>query len=144
MEKLIPILLQKNIKVAVIKHDGHDFEVDVEGKDTDRLFKAGAQTVLISSPKKCAWIHKNMYDLCLDELVPYVSDIDLILVEGFKYGNQPKIELYRSNVCAHLMENITNRVAVVSDCPIQADVPVFSLENFSEVADFLVDYIKCY
>lgn len=144
LEKLIPILLQKNIKVAVIKHDGHDFEIDVEGKDTDRFFKAGAQTVLISSQKKCAWIHKNMYDLCLDELVSYVSDVDLILVEGFKYGNQPKIELYRSNVCAHLMENITNRVAVVSDCPIQADVPVFSLENFSEVADFLVDYIKCY
>lgn len=144
LEKLIPILTQKGIKVAVIKHDGHDFDMDVEGKDTDRFFKAGAQTVLISSPKKCAWIHKNMYDLRLDELVPYVSDVDLILVEGFKFGNQPKIELYRSDVCAHLMENITNRVAIVSDCPIQADVPVFSLEKFSEVADFLVDYIKCY
>lgn len=144
LEKLIQMLVQRGVKIAVVKHDGHDFSMDIEGKDTDRFYKAGAQMVVISSSQKCAVIRRNTKDLSLEDIVSHITDVDLILVEGFKYGKQPKIELYRSAVCEKLMENITNRIAIISDKQWDVGVPVFPMENLTTVVEFLMDYINYY
>ena len=80
IEKLIPLLKKKGLKVAVIKHDGHDFDMDKEGKDTYRFSKAGADTVMISSVSKSARL--NNYPMSLEEMSEGVGNADIILVEG--------------------------------------------------------------
>lgn len=137
IEKLIPKLLKKNIKVAVIKHDGHDFEIDVEGKDTYRLKKAGAVEVVISSKTKMAKIASVENEKLLYELISEIDQVDLIIVEGYKYGKQPKIEIHRSTISDVLMENITNRIAIISDKEWDVGVPSYNIEDYDSVVDFI-------
>lgn len=141
IEKLIPKLIKKGISVAVIKHDGHDFDIDVEGKDTYRFQKAGAVEVVISSKTKTARIRRQSGDLPLNQLAFDTKSVDLIIVEGYKYGVQPKIELYRKAVSGHLMENLQNRIALVSDTPWQVEVPVFRFDEMDAVCDFIIEKV---
>ena len=67
--------------------------------------------------------------------------MDLIIVEGYKYGVQPKIELYRKAVSGHLMENLQNRIALVSDTPWQVEVPVFRFDEMDAVCDFIIEKV---
>src|SRR5512147_944366 len=96
IEKLVPELTRRGYRVATIKHDVHGFEVDREGKDSWRHKQAGAHTVIISSPEKLAIIRDVDHDADLAELRDrYVQDVDIILSEGFKRNQQPKIEVFR-------------------------------------------------
>ena len=96
IEKLLPELIRRGYRIATVKHDVHGFEVDREGKDSWRHKKAGAHTVIISSPQKVALIRDVEKDLTLDELrEKLVQDVDLILSEGYKKDVQPKIEIFR-------------------------------------------------
>ncbi len=96
IEKLIPELKEAGLKVGTIKHDVHGFDIDRPGKDTWRHKQAGANLVLISSPYKIALIKDVEQDSKLDKLQEeYISDVDLILTEGYKSGDKPKIEVFR-------------------------------------------------
>jgi molybdopterin-guanine dinucleotide biosynthesis protein B len=139
IEKLIPILKRRGYRIATIKHDVHGFEMDREGKDTYRHFHSGAEAVLISSPKKMALIQRVEQALTLDELVGrFYPDMDLIMTEGFKQLDKPKIEVFRS--AAHtepLCTAADNRVALVSDTPIEIDCPRFDINDVETIADFI-------
>ena len=95
--KLIPKLKEKGYKVATIKHNDHKFEIDKAGKDSWRHREAGAETVILSSPKKVAVIKEVAEEVPIKELAEnYIdSSFDLIIVEGFKSGDLPKIEIFR-------------------------------------------------
>src|SRR4030066_1340246 len=85
IEKLVPELVRRGCRVATVKHDVHGFGVDREGKDSWRHKKAGAHTVVISSPTKLALIRDVDHDATLAELRDkYIRDVDLLLSEGFK------------------------------------------------------------
>ena len=139
IEKLIPILKRRGYRVATIKHDVHGFEMDREGKDTYRHFHSGAEGVLISSPKKMALIQRVEQSLPLDHLVDrFYPDMDLVITEGFKRLDKPKIEVFRSAAHAEpLCTAADNRVALVSDTLIEADCPRFDINDVEAIADFI-------
>lgn len=96
LEKLIPQLKQEGLKVGVIKHHHNEFTIDKPGKDSWRHKQAGADQVIISSPTKVALIKKTSKEVSLAELVmKYMDEVDVILVEGYKDSEIPKIEIYR-------------------------------------------------
>ncbi len=96
IEKLLTEFQRRGYRVGTIKHDAHGFELDHPGKDTWRHRQAGAQAVVISSPSRWALIRDVERELNLDEIAAHLSDLDLIIAEGYKRGNKPKIEVYRA------------------------------------------------
>lgn len=139
LEKLIPELNRRGYRVGTVKHDVHGFEMDHEGKDTWRHRKAGAGTVAISSPTQVAAIRQVDEEMGLDELVGrYFWNEDLLLAEGFKRSPFPKIEVFRKAVEAtpicHAEDNL---IAMVTDDPVQVDVPVFGFGQVQGLVDFI-------
>jgi molybdopterin-guanine dinucleotide biosynthesis protein B len=145
LEKLIPELKARGYGIGAIKHDVHGFEMDREGKDTWRLKKAGANTVAISSPDRIASIRSVEAELDLHEIAARLFwTEDILITEGFKSSNFPKIEIFRSAVEPQLIcgpEN--NLVAVVTDDPVDIETPRFSFGDIAGVADFIeTRYLK--
>lgn len=142
LEQVIRELNERGYHIGAIKHDAHKFDIDHPGKDSYRLAAAGAEIMLIVSPEKLALIKKHEATPPLDELIAtYFSDVDLVLTEGFKTSNLPKIELHRRERSPNLLcrgdQNDPNLIAVASDEPLVLDVPVLNLNNIKEVADFV-------
>ena len=139
IEKLIPLLKNKGYRVASIKHDVHGFEMDREGKDTYRHFHSGADAVLISSPKKMALIQRVEEPPALDALVErFYPDMDIVITEGFKSLDKPKIEVFRSAVHSQpLCTAADNRIALASDTPLEVDCPRFDINDAEAIADFI-------
>lgn len=145
LEKLIPCLKARGLKLAVVKHDRHGFEMDRPGKDTWRLREAGADAVMISAPNQMALIRARLeQELSLDELAGLVDGaVDLVLTEGYKAGDKPKIEVSRLGVSnGELLCTREELLAIVADRPIPMDVPQFGLEDAQGVAALLADYLK--
>jgi molybdopterin-guanine dinucleotide biosynthesis protein B len=139
LEKLIPELKRRGLRVAVVKHDAHSFEIDHPGKDTWRHRQAGADVVLISSSTQLALIARQDHDASLDELVQMVAPrVDLVLTEGYKRGTAPKIEVSRRAVSADLLCAPHELLAVVTDHPLDISVPQFALDDAAGVAELLV------
>lgn len=142
LEKVIAILKGRGWKVGVIKHDAHRFDIDHPGKDSHRLTAAGADTMLISSPEKLALVKQHQASPPLGELIAtYFSDVDIVLTEGFKLGDLPKIEVHRKERSAALLcrgENCDpTLVAVASDDLLDLDVPLLDLNDPGRVATFI-------
>ena len=139
LEKLIVELTQRGYKVASVKHDVHDFEIDQEGKDSWRHKKAGARTTIISSPHKVAVISDTDRDLNLSELRErFILEDDIIISEGYFRDQQPKIEVSREEVPNDLLcTNNKTLIAVVSTHPMKLPVPWFNLENVKGITDFI-------
>ena len=139
LEKLIPILKRRGYKVGTVKHDVHGFEMDREGKDTYKHFHSGADAVLISSPKKLAIIQRVEQEVSLDTLVErFYGDMDIVLTEGFKRLDKPKIEVYRSQLHDQpLCTPEDNRVAIASDTQVEVGCPCFHIDDAEAIADFI-------
>jgi molybdopterin-guanine dinucleotide biosynthesis adapter protein len=144
IEKLIPILKAKGIRVATIKHHLHDFEYDREGKDSYRHKKAGARIAMIVSPQKVAFTADTDGEMTLAELVSsYIKNVDLVIVEGFKEERAPKIELYRyTEGLAPLCRDDSDVFALMSDRPIDAPVPVLSRDDLQAAVELILSKLK--
>ncbi|HSR12508.1 MAG TPA: molybdopterin-guanine dinucleotide biosynthesis protein B [Thermodesulfobacteriota bacterium] len=143
IEKLVPELVRRGYRVATIKHDVHGFEVDREGKDSWRHKKAGAHTVIISSPSKLALIRDVDHDAELPELRDkYVRDVDLVISEGFKRNSQPKIEVSRKEMNRDLLCTAQdNLLALATDQPRDLGVPCFGLDDAAGMVDLIEEKI---
>lgn len=139
IEKLINALKEDGYRIATIKHDVHGFEMDVEGKDSWRHKKAGAQVVIVSSPEKIALIKDVKEDKPLGKIKDeFIKDVDLVLTEGYKRENFPKIEVFRRESGKDLITSTEeNLVAIVSDTPFQKGVPCFHLDDIPSLAKFI-------
>ena len=139
LEKLLPELTRRGYRIATVKHDVHGFEVDREGKDSWRHKRAGAHTVVLSSPQKVAVIRDVERDLTLEEIrEKFIRDVDLILSEGYKNDVQPKIEVFRKGKYEGLLcTREDNLMAVVSDQTFDVGVPCLSLDDIEGLADFI-------
>ncbi len=150
LTQLIPILTRDGIKLSVIKHAHHNFDIDHEGKDSYELRHAGATQMLISSSKRWALMRelkKHESELSLDELIDVIdhSCTDLILVEGFKKADIPKIELHRPSLGHPLMcNNDQNVIAVAVDetCSIPEHINRLNLNQTNEIAAFIKKYFN--
>ncbi len=143
LEKLIPLLVAHGLRVAVIKHAHHDFDIDQPGKDSYRQRKAGASEVLIISAHRWALIHelKNETEPTLQECCARLSPCDLVLVEGYKYADIPKLEVHRSGVHhEYLYPNDARIIAVVTDIRAEFPLPVLDLNAPHTVAAFIIKH----
>ncbi|WP_423055316.1 molybdopterin-guanine dinucleotide biosynthesis protein B [Zhaonella formicivorans] len=137
LEKLLKEIKKRGYRVATIKHHCHDFEIDQPGKDTWRHAEAGADVTVISSPHKMALIEKVEKEKNLDEIAELIQNVDLIITEGYKKGNKPKIEILRKAVSDDLVCPPEELMAVVTDVDLNLDIPCFSLEDAVGLANFL-------
>ncbi|MBW2109445.1 MAG: molybdopterin-guanine dinucleotide biosynthesis protein B [Deltaproteobacteria bacterium] len=139
LERLVPELTARGYRVGTIKHDVHGFEIDHEGKDSWRHKQAGASTVVISSPAKVAVVKDVDREKTIDELSrAYFESVDIILTEGYKKEDQPKIEVFRSAVHrAPLCQDDDRLIAMVSDTHPGCEAPCFGLDDVSGLADLL-------
>jgi molybdopterin-guanine dinucleotide biosynthesis adapter protein len=147
LTRLIPILKQRGLKVGLIKHSHHDFEIDYPGKDSYELRAAGASPVMIVSPYRRALITEFQPLLeahLIDQLAAFPqADLDLILVEGFRHENFPKIELHRPSLGKKLIyPNDGNIIAIASDQPLITthQLPCLDLNCPQAIAHFIFNY----
>ncbi len=138
LESLIVELKQRGYKVAVIKHTNEDIELDKEGKDTWRFSQVGSEVVAISSGRKLALMKNLERDFSPQELSRFIAwDYDLILTEGFKRSGTLKIEVYRKEQGEGLFSPAKQLLAVVTDEPLDVDVPQFSKDEVQRLTDLI-------
>jgi molybdopterin-guanine dinucleotide biosynthesis protein B len=141
MEKVIPIILARGFVVSVIKHTHHAVDVDQPGKDSWRHRQAGAREVLLASDARWVLMHelRGAPEPELTDLLAGLSPCDLVLVEGYKRQPIPKLEIHRSAAGRSLLfPNDPHIVAVATDTNPATSLPVFGLEDYSAIAEFIL------
>ena len=138
LEGLIAELKRRDIRVVAMKHSNEDVEVDTVNKDTWRFSQAGSEVSAISSGHKLAVFRHVEHDFSPEELSLFISwDYDLILTEGFKQSNYPKIEVHRREQGGDLVSAPQQLLAVVTDEPLDLEVPQFSSDEVQKIADLI-------
>ncbi len=137
IEQLVAELKRRGQRVATIKHDAHQFEIDHPGKDSYRHFHAGADWTLIGSPAKLAVIRRLERELTLDEIAATIDDVDVILTEGYKREARLRIEVSRRANTTELICDRSELLAIAADYPIELGVPVFGLDDAAGLTDFI-------
>ena len=138
LEKLIPDLKKRGLRLAVVKHDGHNFQIDYEGKDSDRFTKAGADVTGLISSEQAVLIENRK--IMPERFIGKIQNVDLILTEGFKREKWPKIMLHRKANGKPVPLPPEKCLAVVSDDPQIKCAYTFELDEVEKVADFLVKW----
>lgn len=137
LRRLIPVLIRSGLRVSTIKHAHHGFDVDQPGKDSWEHRQAGATEVLIGSARRWALMHelREAAEPGLSELLGRLSPVDLVLVEGFRSGTHPKIEVHRAaNGKPFLYPGDPAIVALVSDASAATSLPTLALDDVAGVA----------
>jgi molybdopterin-guanine dinucleotide biosynthesis protein B len=117
--------------------------MDKPGKDSWRHKHAGASATVISSPYQIGMVMDVTYDHKPDELLPIFNGMDIVLTEGYKRGEHPKIEIFRTQITNEpLCKSDTSLLALITDSDIDLDVPTFSLEAVKQIADFLIKHFN--
>ena len=145
LEQVIPILIQRGLRISVIKHAHHKFDIDKPGKDSYRHREAGASEVMVVSGYRWALMHElsNETEPSLEELCSRLSPCDLILVEGYKYSGITKLEVHRS-VTGHplLYTEDKNIIALVTDVRKNISLPQLDVNTPTQVAEFILKYFS--
>jgi molybdopterin-guanine dinucleotide biosynthesis protein B len=137
IERLIGELKSRAYRVATIKHAPQGASFDKPGKDSWRHIEAGSETVVISSPNNVVLVKPVSEDTPVEEIVRLLGeDYDIILTEGFKQGNAPKIEVHQRDVGVPL-KDIKKLIAIVTDEPLETRARQFSFEDSKGLADLL-------
>ena len=142
---LIPRFAQRGLKVSLIKHAHHTFDVDQPGKDSYRHRHAGATEVLVTSSRRWVLMHelRGAHEPSFEEQVKHFSPCDLLLVEGFKHAPIPKLEVYRAQTEEPLLHpNDQHIVAIASDTKLQTRLPLLDLNDDAAIAEFIVKHLK--
>ena len=145
LEKLIPQFTARGLKVSVIKHAHHGFDIDRPGKDSYRHREAGATEVLLSCNDRWALMHerRDEGEISLDELISRLAPCDLVLIEGFKQEPVPKLEVYRpENGKPPLFPERSDIVALATDDGIETTLPKLPLNDVGAMADFVMNYLQ--
>ena len=137
IEKLIAALKKKGLRLAVIKHDGHRFEIDHEGKDSWRFTGAGADITMVSSSGQTAYMEQG--DLSLERLFGMIHDVDLILMEGYKHEALPQIGMARRETGKGFTDDISRFIALVTDLEVETDVPQFAPDDIEGISNFIME-----
>lgn len=138
LEKLILELKKRGYRVGTIKHHHGRIELDQPGKDSYRHAQAGADAVIISSPDKFGLVRKTEQEWSLDQLCELLPDMDIIISEGYKKGDKPKIEVYRSGYSKEPAAKQEQLIAVVSDTELDHNnVPLFNWNDVAGTADLI-------
>jgi len=148
LKQLIPALCERGIRPGLIKHTHHNMDVDKPGKDSYELRKAGAAQTLVASKQRWALMTETPDEAPLD-LTFLASrmdhtELDLVLVEGFKHEPVAKMLLFRAHA-GHRLEELEiddNVIAIASDVALATTVPVLDLNDVAKIADFIAQWLK--
>ena len=145
LTKVIPLLKDKGIRIGMIKHAHHDFDIDKPGKDSYELRKAGAEQMLVASSQRWALMVETpgQDDAQLDELLKQLDStkLDLILIEGFKHVDFPKIECHRPSQGHELMcqeDKSVIALAMDEEPARKTNIPQLDLNNPEAIVNFIV------
>lgn len=138
LEKLVKELTQRGYRVAVLKHDGHEFQADREGTDTYRMQQAGAYGTCIFS--KGQWqLVKKQPEVKVEELIEFFPEADFILLEGMKDSIFPKFELVRKGISQKSVCDAKTLLALVTDTELRLpEIPVLNPDEIKKAADILI------
>jgi len=145
LKQILPLLNAKGLKVGMIKHAHHQFEIDIPGKDSYELRHAGAKQILITSDNRWALITEKEITVepDLNQMIGKLdqTELDLILVEGFRDIAFPKIEIYRHALgkpIRFLDDPNTIAIATDSKLPHPTQLPVLDLNSPTQIIDFII------
>lgn len=144
IEGIIKVLKSRNYSVGVLKHDAHKFEIDKKGKDSYKFTEAGADNVVIASAEKLAMVQILKEEKTIDEIINLFHGVDILIIEGFKKNNYPKIEVHRKEIddnllCKNPEFNISTFMAVASDEMLDVNIPILDLNDVVNIANFIED-----
>ncbi|MCL4378475.1 MAG: molybdopterin-guanine dinucleotide biosynthesis protein B [Actinobacteria bacterium] len=143
LKKIIPILKKKGYKVGAIKHTHHDFEIDKRGKDSWAYRKAGAEAVVITSKDRMAFVRELDDEIPAKEIIyELFNDVDIVLMEGYKKEDFPRIEVIGKNSKEEIDGTFLNSsflLMIVSEKSLKLDtlVPVYNPNKANKIADFI-------
>lgn len=137
LEKLIREIKSRGVRLAVIKHDGHQFEIDHEGKDSWRFTHAGADITVVTSADKTACV--ALGECPLSNLLSGIHDVDLVLIEGFKNEKLPQIGVARRENGKGFTAPLKRFLAIITDMDVESPVPCFGYEDITAIADFILE-----
>ena len=150
LTQLIPLLKKQDLRIGVVKHAHHKFDIDHPGKDSYEFRQAGAEQVAVASKNRIAWIKEQRDNkaepLLADALLALdTNDLDLVIVEGFKAKAFPKIELHRPSLGKPLMcTNDKNIIALATDTAMRLTPTLHQLDlnDINEIAEFIISFVK--
>jgi len=137
--------MQRGLRVSLIKHAHHTFDVDHAGKDSWRHRQAGAAEVLVTSSRRWVLMHelRGTQEPSFDEQLKHLSPCDLLIVEGFKHAPIPKLEVWRAVTGEGLLHpQDAHIVAVASDARVETKLPLLDLNDDAGIADFIVRHLN--
>jgi molybdopterin-guanine dinucleotide biosynthesis protein B len=143
ISRVIPYLREQGLRVSVIKHAHHEFDVDVPGKDSWVHRQSGAEEVLVSSANRWALMHelRGAPEPSLPELLKKMSPVDLLIVEGFKSEPYLKIEVHRKDSGKPPLFPDDSAIAcIATDAGIETELPVAHLDDIPAVATMMRQY----
>jgi molybdopterin-guanine dinucleotide biosynthesis protein B len=145
IEKLIPRFVDAGLRVSLIKHAHHTFDVDQPGKDSYRHRHAGAAEVLVTSSRRWVLMHelRGAAEPPFEEQLKRLSPCDVVIVEGFKHALIPKLEVWRRQTGEPLLHpNDPHIVAVASDTRVDTKLPVLDLNDDGAIASFILAHLR--
>jgi molybdopterin-guanine dinucleotide biosynthesis protein B len=145
IEQLIPRFVKRGLRVSLIKHAHHTFDVDQPGKDSYRHRHAGATEVLVTSSRRWVLMHelRGAHEPAFDAQIRHLAPCDLLLVEGFKHAPIPKLEVWRAATGEGLLHpNDPHIVAVASDEKVDTKLPLLDLNDVDGIAQFIVTKLE--
>jgi len=144
IEKLIPRLVARGLRVSLIKHAHHTFDVDQPGKDSYRHRHAGASEILVTSSRRWVLMHelRGSPEPSFEDQIRRLSPCDLLLVEGFKFAPIPKLEVWRAETGEPLLHpKDPHIVAVASDVKVETRLPLLNLNDHAAIEGFIVEQL---
>jgi len=145
IEQLIPRFVAHGLRVSMIKHAHHSFDVDQAGKDSYRHRAAGCSEVMVVSDKRWVIMHelRGEREPSLEEQIGRVSPCDLLLVEGQKHHPLPKLEVWREENGKPLLHpSDPYIVAIASDSPLETKLPRFDLNDHKSIEEFILSHTE--
>ena len=145
IERLMPLFVKQGLRVSLIKHAHHTFDVDKEGKDSYRHRQAGAREVLVTSSRRWVLMHelRGEVEPSFDAHLRRLSPCDLLLVEGFKHAPIPKLEVWRAQPGEGMLHpHDPHILALATDAKVETKLPLLDLNDPARIAAFILGHLK--
>ncbi len=137
LELIIRELKRRGYRVGTVKHDAHGFDIDRPGKDSWRHAQAGSDAVVVSGPQKMALIRRVDREMPLADIIRLMDGVDIVLTEGYKRGDRPKIEVTRREHSTERLCTPQELIAILANYPVDLPVPLYAPDDAAGVVDLL-------
>lgn len=142
IKNLLKIFSKEGLKVGVVKHHHKEFDFDREGKDSYIFSQSGASCVKMVSPNRVITVENLNYEKSLDGVLKTMTEYDFILVEGYKWENLDRIEIYRTGYSTKIISEKEKLIAIVSDIEHNFDIEQFKSNDYEKIAERIKKYFN--